>query len=255
MEKEHLIFGIRAIIEAIQSGKEVDKVFIQKEISGELMKDLMKVMKRANVNFTYVPVEKLNRLTLNNHQGAVATISPIGFIALEHLVDATLESGKIPLFLILDQISDARNFGAIIRTAECSGVNGIIVQKSGSAPVNGDTVKTSAGAVFNVPICKVEHIKDAIFYLQGSGIKTVAATEKTDKNIYDINLNEGVAIVMGSEDRGINPSVLKIVDEKAKLPMFGTIGSLNVSVACGAFLYEVVRQRSPLAPKGGTSNL
>ena len=214
MEKEHLIFGIRAIIEAIQSGAAVDKVFIQKEISGELMKDLMKVMKRANVNFSYVPVEKLNRLTPNNHQGAVASISPIGFIDLEHLVDATVESGKVPLFLILDQISD------------------------------GDTVKTSAGAVFNVPICKVEHIKDAIFYLQGSGIKTVAATEKTDQNIYDIDLKEGVAIIMGSEDRGINPSVLKMVDEKAKLPMFGTIGSLNVSVACGAFLYEAVRQRT-----------
>ncbi|RRJ93639.1 23S rRNA (guanosine(2251)-2'-O)-methyltransferase RlmB [Flavobacterium macacae] len=244
MEKEHQIFGIRAIIEAIQAGKEVDKVFIQKDISGELMKDLMKVMKRASVNFTYVPVEKLNRLTPNNHQGAVATIAPISFQDLETLIESVIESGKTPLFLILDQISDARNFGAIIRTAECTGVNGIIVQKAGSAPVNGDTVKTSAGAVFNVPICKVEHIKDAIFHLQGSGIKTVAATEKTDQHIYDIALNEPVAIIMGSEDRGVNPSVLKIVDEKAKLPMFGTISSLNVSVACGAFLYEAVRQRS-----------
>ena len=243
MEKDNQIFGIRVIIEAITAKKEVDKVFIQKEASGELMKDLMKVMKRNNINFSYVPLEKLNRLTPNNHQGAVATISPIGFIALEDLVTATLESQKIPLFLILDQISDARNFGAIIRTAACTGVNGIIVQKSGSAPVNGDTVKTSAGAVFTVPICKIEHIKDAIFYLQGSGIKIVAATEKTDQNVYDIVLNEPVAIIMGSEDRGINPSVLKIVDEKAKLPMLGTIGSLNVAVACGAFLYETIRQR------------
>ncbi len=243
MEKEHLIFGIRAIIEAIQAGKEVDKVFIQKEISGELMKDLMKVMKRGNINFSYVPVEKLNRLTHNNHQGAVATISPVSFHDMESLINTVTESGKTPLFLILDQISDARNFGAIIRTAECTGVNGIIVQKAGSAPVNGDTVKTSAGAVFNIPICKVEHIKDAIFYLQSSDIKTVAATEKTDANIYDLDLTVPVAIIMGSEDRGINPSVLKIVDEKAKLPMYGTIGSLNVSVACGAFLYEVVRQR------------
>jgi len=144
----------------------------------------------------------------------------------------------------LDGISDARNFGAIIRTAECTGVNGIIVQKSGSAPVNGDTVKTSAGAVFNIPICKVDHIKDAIFLLQASGITTVAATEKTEKSLYDVTLSGPTAIVMGAEDRGINPSVLKIIDEKAKLPMFGTIGSLNVSVACGAFLYEAVRQRS-----------
>lgn len=244
MEKEHQIFGIRAIIEAIQAGKEIDKVFIQKDTQGELMKDLMKVMKRASVNFSYVPVEKLNKLTPSNHQGAVATIAPISFHNLETLIEEVAESGKVPLFLILDQISDARNFGAIIRTAECTGVNGIIVQKQGSAPVNGDTVKTSAGAVFNVPICKVEHIKDAIFHLQGSGIKTIAATEKTDQNIYDLELNEPIAIIMGSEDRGVNPSVLKIVDEKAKLPMFGTIASLNVSVACGAFLYEAVRQRS-----------
>ena len=244
MEKENQIFGIRAIIEAIQAGKEIDKVFIQKDAQGDLMKDLMKVMKRENINFSYVPVEKLNRLTPNNHQGAVATIAPISFYDLESLVEQVSESGKTPLFLILDQISDARNFGAIIRTAECTGVNGIIIQKQGSAPVNGDTVKTSAGAVFNVPICKVEHIKDAILYLQGSGVKTVAATEKTENNIYDILLNEPVAIIMGSEDRGVNPSVLKIVDEKAKLPMFGTISSLNVSVACGAFLYEAVRQRT-----------
>lgn len=243
MEKEHQIFGIRAIIEAINSGKEIDKVFIQKDAQGDLMRDLMKVMKQKSINFSYVPVEKLNRLTSMNHQGAVASIAPISFHNLEDLVEKVLESGKTPLFLILDQLSDARNFGAIIRTAECTGVDGIIVQKQGSAPVNGDTVKTSAGAVFNVPICKVEHIKDAIFHLQGSGIKTVAATEKTDSNIYDIALNEPVAIIMGSEDRGVNPSVLKIVDEKAKLPMFGSIESLNVSVACGAFLYEAVRQR------------
>lgn len=207
------------------------------------MRQLLSALKKHNINYSYVPAEKLNRLTPHNHQGAVATIAPIKFHSLEAMVEMVLESGKTPLFLILDQLSDARNFGAIIRTAECTGVNGIIVQKQGSAPVNGDTVKTSAGAVFNVPICKVEHIKDAIFHLQGSGIKTVAATEKTDDTIYDINLSVPVAIIMGSEDRGINPSVLKIVDEKAKLPMFGTISSLNVSVACGAFLYETVRQR------------
>jgi 23S rRNA (guanosine2251-2'-O)-methyltransferase len=243
MEKDNQIFGIRAIIEAINAKKEIYKVLVQKEAQGDLMHDLMKTMKRNNINFSYVPVEKLNRLTPNNHQGAVATIAPISFVSLETLVESVIETGKKPLFLILDQLSDARNFGAIIRTAECTGVDGIIIQKQGSAPVNGDTVKTSAGAVFNVPICKVDHIKDAIFYLQGSGIKTVAATEKTEHHIYEINLNEGVAIIMGSEDRGVNPSVLKIVDEKAKLPMFGSIESLNVSVACGAFLYEALRQR------------
>ncbi len=243
MEKSDQIFGIRAIIEAVQAGKEIDKVFIQKDAQSDLMKELFKVLKKNNINFSYVPVEKLNKLTHQNHQGAVAAIAPISFISLEDLIEQIQEKQKTPLLLILDQISDARNFGAIIRTAACTGVDGIIIQKSGAAPVNGDTVKTSAGGVFNVPICKVEHIKDAIFYLQGSGIKTIAATEKTENNIYDISLNEPLAIIMGSEDRGINPSVLKIVDEKARLPMLGTISSLNVSVACGAFLYEILRQR------------
>lgn len=244
MQNEHQIFGIRAIIEAIQAGKEIDKVFIQKEAQGELMQELMKTMRKENINFSYVPVEKLNKLSkFNNHQGAVASIAPIKFVTMEQLVEGVLEKKQNPLFLILDQLSDARNFGAIIRTAECTGVDGIIIQKQGSAPVNGDTVKTSAGAVFNIPICKVDHIKDAVFYLQGSGITTVAATEKTENNIYDINFKGGIAIIMGSEDKGVNPSVLKIVDQKAKLPMYGTISSLNVSVACGAFLYEAVRQR------------
>lgn len=243
MEKEQQIFGIRAIIEAVQAGTEIDKVFVQKDLQGDLMKELLKVLKQNGVNFSYVPVEKLNRLGNRNHQGAVASISPISFADLDELIATLLEENKKPLFIVLDGISDARNFGAIIRTAECTGVNGIIIPKQGSAPVNGDTVKTSAGAVFNIPICKVDHVKDAVFHLQSCGIKTVAATEKTNNNIYDIDFTEPVAIVMGSEDKGVNPSVLKVVDEKAKLPMFGTISSLNVSVACGAFLYEVVRQR------------
>ena len=243
MHTEDQIFGIRAIIEAINAGKNIDKVFIQKEAKGELMQELFKTMKSKNINFSYVPVEKLNKLTRNNHQGAVASISPIEFVSIEKLVEDVQNQGKTPLFLILDQLSDARNFGAIIRTAECTGVNGIIVQKQGAAPVNGDTVKTSAGAVFNVPICKVDHIKDAVYFLQASDIQTVAATEKTENNIYDIDFTAPMAIIMGSEDKGVNPSVLKLVDHKAKLPMYGTISSLNVSVACGAFLYEAVRQR------------
>ncbi|MCO6174283.1 23S rRNA (guanosine(2251)-2'-O)-methyltransferase RlmB [Flavobacterium sp. NRK F10] len=244
MEKGQQIFGIRAIIEAIQSGTEIDKVFIQKDSHGELMRELLKVLKEHNINYAQVPVEKLNRLGNRNHQGAIATVSPISFQDLDELIMSLSEAGKTPLFLVLDGVSDARNFGAIIRTAECTGVHGIIISKQGSAPVNGDTVKTSAGAVFNVPICKVDHIKDAVFHLQASGIKTVAATEKTHTDLYEVDLKEPVAIIMGSEDKGVNPSVLKVVDEKAKLPMFGTISSLNVSVACGAFLYEAIRQRS-----------
>ena len=243
MEKEMQIFGIRAVIEAINSGETIDKVFLQKGLRGELFHELESLLRKSSTSSSYVPIEKLNRLTSKNHQGVVAVISPIEYHNIDDLVLNVIESGKTPLFLLLDQISDVRNFGAIIRTAECTGVDGIIIQKKGGAPVNGDTIKTSAGAVFNVPICKVDHIKDAIFHLQSSGIRLIAATEKTEKNIYDISFKEPCAIVLGSEGKGVNPSVLKLVDDKAKLPMYGDIGSLNVSVACGAFLYEAVRQR------------
>ena len=243
MQEQTQIFGIRAVIEAINAGETIDKVFLQKGLKGELFIELETLLRKKSINSSYVPVEKLNRLTKNNHQGVVAQISPIEFHDLETLVINVIESGKTPLFLLLDQLSDVRNFGAIIRTAECTGVNGIVIQKKGGAPVNGDTIKTSAGAVFKVPICKVDHIKDAVFYMQASGIKVVAATEKTNNTLYDVSFKESCAIIMGSEDRGINPSILKVVDDKAKLPLLGDIESLNVSVACGAFLYEVVRQR------------
>jgi len=244
MEENTTIFGIRTLIEAIQSGKNIDKIYLQKELSGPLFKELQHLASKKDINFSYVPVEKLNKLTNGNHQGAVAKISPVEFRDLEDLVEEILQdTTKIPLFLLLDQITDARNFGAIIRTAECTGVHGIIIQNKGGAPVNADTIKTSAGAVFKIPICKVTHIKDAVYFMQSSGINVVAASEKTKSSLYETNFKLPTALVMGSEDRGVNPSVLKIVDEKAKLPMFGTIASLNVSVACGAFLYEIVRQR------------
>ncbi|KAA1245704.1 23S rRNA (guanosine(2251)-2'-O)-methyltransferase RlmB [Aquimarina sp. RZ0] len=243
MEKESQIFGIRAVIEAINSGKTIDKLFIQKGLQGELAKELISLTKKEGISFSIVPVEKLNRLTRKNHQGVVAITSPIEFHNLEDLVLQVIESGEIPLFLILDQLSDVRNFGAIIRTAECTGVHGIIIQKKGGAPVSADTVKTSTGAIFKIPICKVDHIKDAIFYLQASGIQIVAATEKASSSIYDIQLNTPIAIVMGSEGKGISNSVLKLADHLAKLPMYGEIASLNVSVACGVFLYETIRQR------------
>ena len=238
------IFGIRSIIEAIESGSTISKVYLQKALRGDLYYELNKLIKEKGIATSIVPIEKLDRLSKNNnHQGAVAQISPIDFYDLETLIEETLESGKTPLFLLLDQLSDVRNFGAIIRTAECTGVNGIIIQKNGSAPVNAETIKTSAGAAFKMPICKIDHIKDALFMLQAAEIKTVAATEKTEESVYDINLNQPMAIVMGSEHRGVNPSILKMVDYKAKLPLLGEIASLNVSVACGAFLYETVRQR------------
>ena len=243
MQKETKLYGLRAILDAIEADKSIDKIFLQKGLRSELFVQLEKKIRKKGLNFSYVPVEKLNRLTPKNHQGVVAQISPISFYDLDALVTAVKETKEHPLFLVLDQLSDVRNFGAIIRTAECTGVDGIIIQKKGSAPINGDTIKTSAGAVFNIPICKVDHIKDALYYFQASDIKIIAATEKTDNSLYITDFTKGCAIVMGSEGKGISPSVLKIVDAKAKLPMFGNIASLNVSVACGVFLYEAVRQR------------
>ncbi|VXB76482.1 23S rRNA (guanosine(2251)-2'-O)-methyltransferase RlmB [Maribacter litoralis] len=243
MQKTTQIYGLRAIIEAVNSNEEIDKVFLQKGLKGDLMKELEGLLRRNEINMVYVPIEKLNRLTKNNHQGAVANISPIAFHTLEDLVERANEKEGPALFLLLDQLSDVRNFGAIIRTAECTGVDGIIVQKKGAAPVTADTIKTSAGAAYRVPIAKVDHLKDAIFYLQASDIKIVSATEKTDDSIYDVPFTDSIAIVMGAEDRGITPSILKASDYRAKLPLLGEIESLNVSVACAVFLYEAVRQR------------
>lgn len=244
MQKTSRIYGIRAVIEAINSKSAIDKIFIQKGLGGSLYKELESLIRENGISVSYVPIEKLNRLTRNNHQGVIANISPIEFYNFETLVEEVLEKKEAPLFLLLDQLSDVRNFGAIIRTAECTGVDGIVIQKKGAAPVTEDTIKTSAGAAFKVPIAKIDHLKDAVFYLQSSGIQVIAATEKTERSIYDINFKVPCAIIMGSEDTGISPSILKTADHKAKLPLLGEIASLNVSVACAVFLYEAVRQRT-----------
>ncbi len=244
MEENTLIFGIRAVIEAIESGSSINKIYLQKGLRGDLFFQLDKLIRKNKLSTSVVPLEKLNRLSKhNNHQGVVAKTSPIEFHDLELLIDKTLQQETAPLFLLLDQLSDVRNFGAIIRTAECTGVHGIIIPKSGSAPVNAETIKTSAGAAFKVPICKVDHVKDAIFQLKANDIKLVSATEKTTDSVYDVDFNQPIAIVMGSEHKGVSSSVLKMSDYKATLPLLGEIESLNVSVACGAFLYEAVRQR------------
>ncbi len=238
------VFGLRAIIEAIQSGSTINKIYLQKGLRGKLFFKLESLIKQNRIATSFVPIEKLDRLSKNkNHQGAVAQISPVEFYDLEQLIDQIQNKDKTPLFLILDQVSDVRNFGAIIRNAECTGVDGIIIQQSGSAPVNAETIKTSAGAAFKVSICRVNHIKDAIYILKASNISIIAATEKTDNLIYDVDFNIPLAIVMGSEHKGVSSSILKIVDNRAKLPLLGDIDSLNVSVACGVFLYEIIRQR------------
>ncbi len=242
MDKSTEIYGIRSVIEAINSSKDIDKVFIQTGLKGKLIGQLESLIRNNKINFSYVPTQKLNRLSKKNHQGVIARIAPIKFYNIDSFSEV-LERSKNPFVLILDQINDVRNFGAIIRTAEISGVDGIIIQNSSSAPVNSDTIKTSAGAIFNIPICKVNHIKDAIYHLQSMNISIISASEKSAKNIYDVDLKVPIAIIMGSEQKGINKSVINLSDESVKLPMYGKIESLNVSVACGVFLYEVVRQR------------
>lgn len=242
MEKKTEIYGIRAVIEAINSSKDIDKVFIQTGLKGKLIGQLESLIRKNKINFSYVPTQKLDRLSKKNHQGVIARIAPIKFYTIDSFSEV-LEKSNNPFVLILDQINDVRNFGAIIRTAEISGVDGIIIQNSSSAPVNSDTIKTSAGAIFNIPICKVNHIKDAIYHLQSMNISIISASEKSEKNIYDVDLKVPLAIIMGSEQKGINKSVINLSNESVKLPMYGKIESLNVSVACGIFLYEVVRQR------------
>jgi len=243
MKANTKIYGIRAVMEALQSNSPINKIYLQKGLQGDLFKELEYVARKMSVSISYVPLEKLNKFTKNNHQGAVADISPIAFRNFEELIEEIIAKNDAPLILLLDAVSDVRNFGAIIRTAECSGVDAIVIPKSGSAPINNDTVKTSAGAVFNIPIAKVDHLKDALFYLQSSGVTLLGATEKSEKLLYDVDLSGSLALVMGAEDKGISPSILKMMDHSAKLPMKGEISSLNVSVACGAFLFEVVRQR------------
>ena len=242
MEKNTEIYGIRAVIEANNSSKDIDKVFIQTGLKGKLIGQSESLIRKNKINFSYVPTQKLDRLSKKNHQGVIARIAPIKFYTIDRFSEV-IEKSKNPFILILDQINDVRNFGAIIRTAEISGVDGIIIQNSSSAPVNSDTIKTSAGAIFNIPICKVNHIKDAIYHLQSMNISIISASEKSEKNIYDVDLKGPLAIIMGSEQKGINKSVINLSNESVKLPMYGKIESLNVSVACGIFLYEVVRQR------------
>ena len=242
MQENTQIFGIRTVIEAINAGQTLEKVYIQKGLKGQLFSALSSLIKEQHISSSYVPIEKLNHLSKNqNHQGVVAKISAIDFHNLDDIL--TNNTSKNPLYLLLDQVTDVRNFGAILRTAECTNVDAVIIPNQGSAPINADAIKTSAGAAFKIPICKVNHLLDAIYQLQAEDIQIVAVTEKTDQSIYDVDFKKPTALVMGSEHKGISPSILKIADAKGKLPLLGDIESLNVSVACGVSLYEIVRQR------------
>jgi 23S rRNA (guanosine2251-2'-O)-methyltransferase len=242
-EKKDFIFGIRAIIEAINSGKQIDKLMIRSGLKGELIQELMPLVREFQIPFQYVPNERINRVTMKNHQGVLAFISPIEFQNIENILPSLYERGKNPLFVVLDKVTDVRNFGAITRTAECAGADAIIIPEKGSAQISGDAVKTSAGALLNIPVCRVKSLTATIKFLQESGIQIVAATEKATDMYYKTDFSIPTAILMGAEDKGVDMEYLRIADQMVKIPILGEIESLNVSVAASILIYEAVKQR------------
>ncbi len=242
-EDKMLLFGTRAVIEAIKSDKEIDKLYLQTSLNNELSRELMMLIKEQNIPFQYVPVEKLNRLTGKNHQGVVGYLSELSYQKIEDILPFLFEQGKVPLLLVLDRITDVRNFGAISRSAECAGVDAIIIPSRGAAQVNADAIKTSAGALHKIAVCREENLKQTIDYLKESGLRIIACSEKAEHYHFDCDLKVPLAILMGSEEDGISSEYLKRADDLVKIPMQGTIESLNVSVATGIVLFEVIRQR------------
>ena len=238
------IYGIRAILEALENEQDIDKVYLSQQAKSPLFKSLEAQLRAHNINHSYIPDARMNRFNDRNHQGAVARVAPISFVALEELIETTTTTSKAATFILLDGLTDPRNLGAIFRTAAAQEVNGIVIPQTGSAPINADTIKTSAGGVFSVPVARVAHLKDAAFLFQQYEIPLVGLTEKTDQSIYDLDLSASVALVLGNEEKGIHPSLLKLCSQKGQLPMTGNIASLNVSVACGVCLYEIYRQRN-----------
>ncbi|MBL7931442.1 MAG: 23S rRNA (guanosine(2251)-2'-O)-methyltransferase RlmB [Bacteroidia bacterium] len=243
MEESNLIFGTRAVIEALNAGKEVEKIFVQKGLSNELYNQLRQALRGNTVPIQFVPPEKLKRITDKNHQGVVAYLTEIAYYDTEDLLSGIFEQGKVPLILILDRVTDVRNFGAIARSAECAGVDFIIIPSRGAAQINGDAIKTSAGALHRLKVCREDNLKTTIEYLKESGLQIIACHEKTDKLIYDAEFAKPTAIIMGSEENGISNEYLKRSDMQVKIPMPGKIASLNVSVATGIILFEAVKQR------------
>lgn len=243
MEKSDYIFGIRAVIETIEAGKQIDKILIKKDLNGELAQELFYKIKEYGVLVQRVPIEKLNRITKKNHQGVIAILSPISYYSLEQIVPQLYEEGSLPFIILLDGITDTRNFGAIARTAECAGVDTIVIPERNSVSVNGDAVKTSVGALLHLPVCREQNIVSAVKFLKDNGYMIVGASEKGEMQYVEPDYTLPVAIVMGAEDKGISPEVLRLCDKLVAIPLVGNIGSLNVSVAAGVMMYEVVRQR------------
>jgi len=243
MEEQNLIFGMRAVIEAVNAGKEIEKIILQKGLSNELYNQLRQALKGQTIPIQFVPPEKLKRVTDKNHQGVIAYLTEITYYNAEELLTNIFEKGKIPLLLILDRITDVRNFGAIARSAECAGVDFIIIPSRGAAQINGDAIKTSAGALHRIPVCREDNLKNVIEYLKTSGLQIIACHEKTDKLFFEADFKKPSAIIMGSEENGISGEYIKRSDAQVKIPMPGKTASLNVSVATGIILFEAVRQR------------
>ncbi|MCD8042108.1 MAG: 23S rRNA (guanosine(2251)-2'-O)-methyltransferase RlmB [Tannerellaceae bacterium] len=243
MKENEMIFGIRAVIEAVQAGKEIDKILVKRDIQGDLVRELFEVLKGTDIPVQRVPLERLNRQTRKNHQGVIAFISSITYQRLEDIIPFVYEQGKNPFIVLLDGITDVRNFGAIARTCECAGVDAIVIPAKGSVTVNADAVKTSAGALMTLPVCKEKSINQSIRFLQESGVKVFAASEKASELYTEVAYEGPVAIVMGAEDTGVSMENLRICDEMVKIPLFGAIQSLNVSVASSIMIYEVIRQQ------------
>ena len=243
VEEQNLIFGTRAVIEAIAAGKNIEKLLVQKGLSNELYSQLRQAMRGSTVPIQFVPPEKLRRITDRNHQGVVAYLTEIAYYDAAEELARVFEEGRVPLVLLLDRVTDVRNFGAIARTAECAGVDFIVIPARGSALITGDAIKTSAGALHRVRVCREDNLKDTIHYMKESGLQVIACHEKTDRLIYDAEFSRPTMIVMGSEENGISGEYLKRSDLQVKIPMAGSIASLNVSVAAGIVLFEAVKQR------------
>lgn len=243
IDKFQVVFGIRAVIEAIESGKQVDKVLMKKDLGGELARELLSVTREYNVPVQRVPVERINKVTRKNHQGVIAFMAAVDYYHVDDIVPALYDEGINPLVVVLDGVTDVRNFGAIARTCECAGVNCIVIPERNSVSVNADAVKTSAGALNYLPVCRERNLVKSVQYLRDSGFKVMGASEKTDLNYTKADFTGPVAIVLGAEDTGISTDVLKLCDTLVAIPEFGQINSLNVSVAGGIMIYEVVRQR------------
>jgi|TARA_B110000261_G_C13042635_1_gene340940 23S rRNA (guanosine2251-2'-O)-methyltransferase len=242
-QKSDLVFGIHPILEGLQSDKTFDKILILNTLRTYQAKEIMTLAKEKGISINKVPQQKLDRVTRKNHQGVIGFIAPIEFQNIEDIIPTLYSEGKVPFLLILDRVSDVRNFGAIVRTAECAGVHAIIIPKKGAAQINGETIKTSTGAIFNLPICKVPGIESVLPFLKDSGIHLVACTEKTEVSYTEVDYTLPIGILMGNEESGIALSNIKVCDSKAKLPLIGKTESLNVSVAAGVLMYEVIRQR------------